>query len=98
MAALKKQDCSPAHASAFRNNQHQAMAIDNTISQACTGIWLQQLGPRVNITEVHALIPEIPQGSFCIHMARNRRIHGMEEQSPNFRFTTSFYAVIFTAS
>jgi hypothetical protein len=36
-------------ASAFRNNQDQAMANDNTISQACTGIWLQQLGPRVNI-------------------------------------------------
>jgi len=25
------------------------MAHDNTISQATTGIWLQQLGPRVNI-------------------------------------------------
>jgi len=48
-------DRSSLCALAFRNNQYQAMAHDNTISQACTAIWLQQLDPRVNIIEVHAL-------------------------------------------
>ena len=40
MAALKKQDCSQVLS---EHNQYHAMAHDNSISQACTGIHLYKL-------------------------------------------------------